>query len=132
IAIGGDLFPGSTQSDHVLRFNNIPQIKMIVVPGELGGRDEYSLVEALISGKINKPTCAWVSGTCVCLFKNEVQFGHAGAKSGGKMESTQAKNQALKEVGVVVPTFYEAFESSIKETFAKLVDKTIMIMEFRA
>ncbi|KAM3268082.1 hypothetical protein P3S67_031632 [Capsicum chacoense] len=26
IAIGGDVFPGSTLSDHVLRFNNIPQI----------------------------------------------------------------------------------------------------------
>ncbi|THG18731.1 hypothetical protein TEA_012434 [Camellia sinensis var. sinensis] len=30
IAIGGDVFPGSTLSDHVLWFNNIPQIKMIV------------------------------------------------------------------------------------------------------
>jgi hypothetical protein len=26
IAIGGDVFPGSTLSDHVLRFNNIPQV----------------------------------------------------------------------------------------------------------
>lgn len=50
---------------------------MIVVLGELGGRDEYSLVEALKAGKINKPVCAWVSGTCARLFKSEVQFGHA-------------------------------------------------------
>ncbi|KVH90172.1 ATP-citrate lyase/succinyl-CoA ligase [Cynara cardunculus var. scolymus] len=153
IAIGGDVFPGSTLSDHVLRFNNIPQIKMIVVLGELGGRDEYSLVEALKSGKINKPVCAWVSGTCARLFKSEVQFGHAvslllyfpilcgwiifqislimlnissnnqGAKSGGEMESAQAKNQALKDAGAVVPTSYEAFEASIKETFAKLAEE---------
>ncbi|PWA40598.1 ATP citrate lyase subunit B 2 isoform 2 [Artemisia annua] len=47
IAVGGDVFPGSAISDHVLRFNNIPQIKMIVVLRELGGRDEYSLVEAI-------------------------------------------------------------------------------------
>ena len=53
------------------------QIKMIVVLGELGGRDEYSLVEALKQGKINKPVVAWVSGTCARLFKSEVQFGHA-------------------------------------------------------
>ena len=26
IAIGGDVFSGSTLSDHVLRFNNIPQV----------------------------------------------------------------------------------------------------------
>jgi hypothetical protein len=30
IAIGGDVFPGSTLSDHVLRFNNIPQVKFRV------------------------------------------------------------------------------------------------------
>jgi hypothetical protein len=51
IAIGGDTFPGSTLSDHCIRYQNIPQIKMIVVLGELGGRDEYSLVDALKSGQ---------------------------------------------------------------------------------
>ncbi|XWS08488.1 hypothetical protein CRYUN_Cryun40dG0006700 [Craigia yunnanensis] len=123
IAIGGDVFPGSTLSDHVLRFNNIPQVKMIVVLGELGGRDEYSLVEALKQGKVTKPVVAWVSGTCARLFKSEVQFGHAGAKSGGEMESAQAKNQALREAGAVVPTSYEAFEAAVKETFEKLVEE---------
>ncbi|KAK6138951.1 hypothetical protein DH2020_027308 [Rehmannia glutinosa] len=98
IAIGGDVFPGSTLSDHVLRFNNIPQ------------------------GKINKPVVAWVSGTCARLFKSEVQFGHAGAKSGGEMESAQAKNEALREAGAVVPTSFEAFEGAIKETFDKLAE----------
>jgi hypothetical protein len=58
-------------------FFNLPQVKMIVVLGELGGRDEYSLVEALKQGKVNKPVVAWVSGTCARLFKSEVQFGHA-------------------------------------------------------
>lgn len=50
---------------------------MMVVLGELGGRDEYSLVEALKEGKVQKPVVAWVSGTCARLFKSEVQFGHA-------------------------------------------------------
>ncbi|CAL9148958.1 unnamed protein product [Musa hybrid cultivar] len=122
IAIGGDVFPGSTLSDHVLRFNNIPQVKMMVVLGELGGRDEYSLVDALKEGKVQKPVIAWVSGTCARLFKSEVQFGHAGAKSGGELESAQAKNQALREAGAVVPSSYEAFENAIKETFEKLVE----------
>lgn len=44
-----------------------------------------------------------------------------GAKSGGEIESAQAKNQALREAGAVVPTSYEAFEAAIKETFDKLV-----------
>lgn len=37
------------------------------------------------------------------------------------MESAQAKNEALREAGAVVPTSYESFESAIKETFDKLV-----------
>ena len=48
-------------------------------------------VEALKDGRIRKPVVAWVSGTCAKLFKSEVQFGHAGAKSGGQAESAQAR-----------------------------------------
>ncbi len=47
-------------------------------------------VAALKEGRIKKPVVAWVSGTCAKLFKSEVQFGHAGAKSGGQLESAQA------------------------------------------
>lgn len=93
IAIGGDVYPGSTLSDHCLRYENIPQVKMMVVLGELGGTDEYSLVEALAAKKITKPVVAWVSGTCARLFKSEVQFGHAGAKSGGAEESAQVRRR---------------------------------------
>ena len=95
------MFPGSTLSDHCLRYENIPQIKLIVVLGELGGMDEYSLVDALKEGRITKPVVAWVSGTCATLFKSEVQFGHAGAKSGGQAESAQARSTiALLPVSV--------------------------------
>lgn len=59
------------------------QVKMIVILGELGGKDEYGVVEALKAGSLTKPVVAWVSGTCASLFKSEVQFGHAGARSGG-------------------------------------------------
>ena len=50
-------------------------------------------VEALKQKRITKPVVAWVSGTCAKLFKSEVQFGHAGAKSGGQAESAQARTK---------------------------------------
>ncbi|CAK9232302.1 hypothetical protein BDL97_07G027300 [Sphagnum fallax] len=127
IAIGGDAYPGSTLSDHVLRFNNIPQIKMIVVLGELGGCDEYSLVDALQQGRVHKPVVAWVSGTCARLFKSEVQFGHAGAKSGGDKESAQAKNKALQDAGAIVPTSFEGLEAAVKATYDMLVRKEVIV-----
>lgn len=126
IAIGGDSFPGSTLSDHCIRYQNIPQIKMIVVLGELGGQDEYSLVEALKAGKVTKPVVAWVSGTCAKLFKSEVQFGHAGARSGGDTESAQAKNAALRDAGAAVPESFEGFEAEISATYNRLVDEGVM------
>lgn len=126
IAIGGDAYPGSTLSDHCLRYQHIPAIKMIVVLGEIGGKDEYSLVDALKTGKIKKPVVAWVSGTCAKLFKSEVQFGHAGAKSGTDEESAQAKNAALKAAGAVVPVSFEDLESTVREVYQSLKETGVV------
>lgn len=60
IAIGGDVFPGSTLSDHCCRYQNIKDIKMIVVLGELGGYDEYSLV-GIVSKASHQNSIKWRS-----------------------------------------------------------------------
>ena len=44
---------------------------MMVVLGELGGSDEYLLLESLKQGKVQKPVVAWVSRTCARLLKSE-------------------------------------------------------------
>ncbi|KAM9982469.1 hypothetical protein ACTFIZ_007001 [Dictyostelium cf. discoideum] len=126
IAIGGDAFPGSTLTDHALRYEKLPEVKMIVILGELGGWDEYGIVDALKRGEITKPICAWVSGTVAKIFPTEVQFGHAGAKSGGESESADAKNNALREAGAVVPTSFEDFSNVIAATYAKLEVKGLV------
>ncbi|CAL5434996.1 unnamed protein product [Camellia sinensis] len=99
------------------------------VPSVLACNSLLNALEVLKQGKISKPVVAWVSGTCACLFKSEVQFGHAGAKSGGEMESAQAKNQALHDAGAVVPTSFEAFETVIKETFEKLLRGAMLLLQ---
>jgi len=121
IAIGGDAFPGSTLFEHVERYEADPDIKMIVVLGEVGGRDEYSIVEALEAGKIKKPLVAWVTGTCARVLPSSVQFGHAGAKADGKDETADVKNKALADAGAIVPESFDDFDSAIKATFDKLV-----------
>lgn len=126
IAIGGDAYPGSTLIEHLLRFEDIPEIKMSVVLGELGGRDEYDIVEAVRDGRIKKPVVAWVTGTCASVFPSEVQFGHAGAKSGEETESAEAKNKALKDAGVIVPESFEGFSDAIENTYKELVSKKVI------
>ncbi len=121
IAIGGDRFPGTTLIDHALRFEADSAVKMIVLLGELGGTDEYRIAEAIQQKKIKKPVVAWVTGTCAKVFPTEVQFGHAGAKSGSENESAQAKNEALKKAGAFVPKSYDDFGELIGQVFAKTV-----------
>lgn len=121
IAIGGDLYPGSTFIDHIMRFEKNPDVGMIVLLGEVGGRDEYAVVDALKEGKITKPLVGWCIGTCSKMFPAGVQFGHAGAKARVDLETADAKNKALKEAGAVVPESFNDFGEKIKETFDNLV-----------
>jgi succinyl-CoA synthetase alpha subunit len=126
IAIGGDSYPGTTLLDHLLRFEKIPEIKMLVCLGEVGGNGEYAIAEALKTKKITKPLVIWVTGTCSKAFKTEVQFGHAGAKASCDSETADAKNKALREAGAIVPNSYDDYDQKIKETYENLVKKGVI------
>lgn len=126
VAIGGDQYPGSTFIQHIMRYEANPNIKMIVLLGEVGGKDEYTIIEAIKSGKITKPLVAWCIGTCAKVFPAEVQFGHAGARAGAEQETADAKNQAFRDAGIVVPDSFDDFDKKIKETYEGLVAKGII------
>lgn len=121
IAIGGDAYPGSTLLDHILRFERIPEVKMIAALGEIGGVEELGIVDALKAKKIKKPLVIWVTGTCAKMFPTGVQFGHAGAKADTTLETADAKNAALKEAGAIVPQSFDDYGDRIQETYKKLV-----------
>ncbi len=120
IAIGGDRYPGSTMLEHMLRFEQNPEIKMVVGLGELGGDEEYAIIDAKKKCLLTKPIVMWVTGTCAKMFPGEVQFGHAGAKAGKQTESADAKNKALRESGIIVPDSFEDFDKAIASTFKAL------------
>lgn len=120
LAVGGDSYPGSTLLEHLLRFEKNPNIKILVCLGELGGRDEYDIVDAIKSGKIKKPLVGWVTGTCAKAFPAQVQFGHAGAKADSQAETADAKNAALKEAGAIVPNSFDDFGEQIAKIYKKL------------
>jgi len=52
VAIGGDRYPGSRFLDHFLRYQDDPDSKILLLLGEVGGCDEYDLIDAVKSGKI--------------------------------------------------------------------------------
>lgn len=121
IAIGGDAYPGSSLLEHLLRFEANPAIKMLVSLGEVGGEEEWKIVEAVKSGRIKKPLVMWVTGTSIKYMPKGIQFGHAGAKADATRETAEAKNAALKEAGVIVPESFDDYDKAIKQTFDRLV-----------
>lgn len=127
VAIGGDRYPGTTFMDHVRRYQENPDVKMIVVLGEVGGTEEYDICDAIKSGLVTKPVVVWCIGTCAGMFTSEVQFGHAGASAHGDNETALAKNQALKEAGAYVPQSFDSLFDMIKDVYDVLVkDGTIV------
>ena len=119
-AVGGDVYPATTLIDHLLRYEKNPNIKMMVALGEVGGKDEYQIIQAIEEKKLTKPLVMWVTGTCAEMLPSGVQFGHAGAKADSKADTAKAKNAALKKAGVVVPDSFEDYGDKIKMTFDKL------------
>ncbi len=126
IAIGGDRFPGSSLINHILRFEADPGIKIIAVLGEVGGMDEYAIVDALKSGKITKPLVIWVTGTCTKVFSGEVQLGHAGAMAGSDLETAGAKNEVLRVAGAIVPNSFDDYGESLREIYEKLKEEGVI------
>lgn len=127
VAIGGDRYPGTTFMDHILRYQADPDVKMIVLLGEVGGVEEYRLTQALKEGRVTKPVVAWCIGTCAKMFTSEVQFGHAGSCANADAETAVAKNAALQEAGARVPRSFDELGHVIKEVYDELVTAGVIV-----
>ena len=121
VAIGGDRFPGTTFIDHLLRYENDSNAKMIVLLGEVGGTEELRVCELMKEGKLTKPIVAWCIGTVASIFSHDVQFGHAGACAHSDAETAVAKNRALALAGAHVPKSFDELPRTINALYSSLV-----------
>lgn len=117
IAIGGDRYPGTTFIDHMLRYQDDPNCKILLLLGEVGGVEEYRVIEAVKSGKITKPIVAWAIGTVAGMLKTEVQFGHAGSFANSQLETASQKNKSMKEAGFHVPDTFEDLPATLRKVY---------------
>ncbi len=120
VAIGGDRYVGSTFIDNMLRMEKNPDVKYMVLLGEVGGTEEYKIIEAVKSGKITKPIIAWCIGTIAKHFSSGVQFGHAGASANAERETAEAKNKAMAEAGIHVPKSFNDLPAEINGLYKQL------------
>jgi ATP citrate (pro-S)-lyase len=121
VAIGGDRYPGTTFLDHILRYEDDPEAKLLVLLGEVGGTEEYKIIDAIKSKRITKPLIAWCIGTCATMFTSEVQFGHAGSCANAEMETAAAKNKSLKVAGAFVPNSFDDIGDLIQYVFGYFI-----------
>jgi len=68
-------------------------------------------------------------GTCAAAFSYDVQFGHAGAQARGDMETAMAKNAAMKEAGIIVPSSFTEFGKQIQTVYEELVQKGKIVVD---
>lgn len=120
VAIGGDRFVGSVFIDNLLRMEENPDVKYMILLGEVGGTEEYKVIDAVKSGKIKKPIIAWCIGTIAKYYDSGVQFGHAGASANAERETAEAKNKAMAEAGIHVPATFNDLPAKIKEVYESL------------
>ncbi len=120
VAIGGDRFVGSVFIDNLLRMQDNPEVKYMLLLGEVGGTEEYKVIDAVKSSRITKPIIAWCIGTIAKHYSSGVQFGHAGASANAERETADAKNKAMAEVGIYVPESFNDLPNKIAEVYGKL------------
>ena len=126
VAIGGDRYVGSVFIDHLLRMEKNPDVKYMILLGEVGGTEEYKVIDAIKEGKITKPVIAWCIGTIAKHFSSGVQFGHAGASANAARETAEAKNAAMREAGIFVPNSFNDLPATINEVYTKLKNEGVI------
>ncbi|HIC44427.1 MAG TPA: ATP citrate synthase [Sulfurimonas sp.] len=127
VAIGGDRFVGSVFIDNLLRMESNPEVKYMILLGEVGGTEEYKVIEAVKNGQIKKPIIAWCIGTIAKHFSTGVQFGHAGASANAEAETAESKNIAMAEAGIHVPASFNDLPATIQKVVADLTAKGIIV-----
>ena len=120
VAIGGDRFVGSVFIDNLLRMEANPDVKYMLLLGEVGGTEEYKVIDAIKAGKLTKPIIAWCIGTIAKYYDSGVQFGHAGASANDDRETADAKNAAMREVGIHVPGSFNDIPEIISAVYHDL------------
>lgn len=120
VAIGWDKYSISTLKDIVLKYEQIDEIKMIVMLWEVWWNEENEIADLIKNWGIKKPIVAFCIWTISDLLPWEVQFWHAWAKANWNTESSNYKNFNLKNSWAIVPDSFMDLWEKIKNTYLNL------------
>jgi succinyl-CoA synthetase alpha subunit/citryl-CoA synthetase small subunit len=123
LALGGDIISCTTFADVIEEIADDPNVKGIIIQGEVGGTYEEQAAETILrlykEGRFNIPVAAFVAGKFQEGLEG-VSFGHAGAiverGKGKATDKIRLFNEVGKETGLVkVAEFYHDLVKCIEE-----------------
>lgn len=99
IGIGGDPVNGTRLIDAFEMIKDAPDLRGLVVVGEIGGDAEELLAQKIIDSGFNKPVVAYIAGRAA---PKEKRMGHAGAIVMGNYGSAESKVSMFNKANVPV------------------------------
>lgn len=97
VTIGGDSVIGRNAAEYLPLFAEDPATRAVAYCGEIGGEQEYAIVEALT--RLGKPLVAMIVGRHAPPNR---RMGHAGALVSRDSETAAAKRAALAAAGALI------------------------------
>ena len=99
IGIGGDPINGTRLIDAFDMVKDLPELRGLVVVGEIGGDAEELLAQKIIDSGFSKPVVAYIAGRAA---PKEKRMGHAGAIVMGNYGSAESKVSMFNKANVPV------------------------------
>lgn len=99
LGIGGDPINGTRLIDAFEMIKNTPNLKGMVVVGEIGGDAEEILAQRIIESNFKKPIVAYIAGRAA---PKEKRMGHAGAIVYGNYGSAESKVSMFNKANIPV------------------------------
>ncbi len=116
VGIGGDPINGSSFRDHLERFEEDQETKLVVIIGEIGGPQETEAA-AFFRDQMKTPVVGYIAGLTAPKGR---RMGHAGAIISAFGESAAEKVEILEECGVKVVPSPAEFAVTVSEELEKL------------
>ena len=99
LGIGGDPINGTSLIDAFEMVKDTPNLKGMVVVGEIGGDAEEVLAQRIIDSNFKKPIVAYIAGRAA---PKEKRMGHAGAIVYGNYGSAESKISMFNKANIPV------------------------------
>ena len=114
VGIGGDPINGSSFRDHLERFEQDPETRLVVMIGEIGGPQEAEAA-AFAREHMQKPVLAYIAGLTAPKGRT---MGHAGAIVTSAGESAAEKVEILRQAGVGIIVRPSEFGNAVAAALA--------------